>query len=123
MQRDFTYIDDVVEAVLRLIERPAVPDPNWSGSAPVPDSSSAPWRLYNVGNHRPIEVLEVVRLIEQAVGKPAVRELLPMQLGDVPATFADVDDLARDAGFAPNTPIEQGIERFVAWYLRYIAKP
>jgi UDP-glucuronate 4-epimerase len=122
MQRDFTYIDDVVESVLRLIDRPAVGDPNWSGLAPDPSRSSAPWHVYNIGNNNPVELLEVVRLIEQAIGKKAERELLPMQPGDVPATCADVDDLMRDVGFRPATPIADGIKRFIAWYRDYCVK-
>jgi len=119
MRRDFTYIDDVVEAVVRLIDRPPQGNPAWSGDAPDPASSSAPWRVYNIGNNRPIEVTEVVRLLEQALGKAAIRELAPMQPGDVPETRADVADLASVVGFAPKTPIEDGIERFVRWYLDY----
>ena len=101
MRRDFTYIDDVVEAVVRLVERAPAANPDWSGDAPDPGSSAAPWRVYNIGNNKPVEVLEVVRLLEQAIGKKAKRELLPMQPGDVPATYADVDDLMRDVGFRP----------------------
>jgi UDP-glucuronate 4-epimerase len=119
MRRDFTYIDDVVEAVVRLVERQPTGDPAWSGEVPDPSASPAPWRIYNIGNHTPVEVLEVVRLIEAAVGTPAVREYLGMQPGDVPATFADVGDLVRDVGFAPATPIEVGVRRFVEWFLEY----
>jgi UDP-glucuronate 4-epimerase len=119
MRRDFTYIDDVVQAVVRLIDRPAAGDQNWSGDAPDPSRSSAPWRVYNIGNHSPVEVLEVVEILEQAIGKKAVREMLPMQPGDVPATYADVDDLMRDVGFKPSTPIAEGITRFIAWYKQY----
>ena len=119
MRRDFTYIDDVVQAVVRLIDRPAQSDPNWSSDAPDPASSSAPWRVYNIGNNSPVELLDVVNLLEQALGKKAIRELMPMQPGDVPATFADVDDLMRDVGFKPSTPIAEGIARFVAWYQEY----
>jgi UDP-glucuronate 4-epimerase len=116
MRRDFTYIDDVVEAVVRLLPVPPTPNPDWSGDAPDPATSLAPWRLFNIGNSTPIEVLEVVRLIEQAVGKHAIREYLPMQPGDVPETYADVSDLERAVGFRPRTVIGEGIERFVAWY-------
>jgi UDP-glucuronate 4-epimerase len=119
MRRDFTYIDDVVEAVVRLIDKPPAGNPAWSGDAPDPATSRAPWRVYNIGNSRPVEVTEVVRLIEQAVGKPAIRELVPMQPGDVPETCADVGDLAAAVGFAPKTPIEEGIGRFVEWYREY----
>jgi UDP-glucuronate 4-epimerase len=118
MRRDFTYIDDVVESVVRLVDRP--PPRNSSPSAmPDPGSSSAPWRVYNIGNNKPIELLEVVRLLEKAIGKSAKRELLPMQPGDVPATYADVDDLAREVDFRPKTPISEGIGRFIEWYRSY----
>ena len=119
MRRDFTYIDDVVQAVVRLIDRPAAGDPNWSGDAPDPARSSAPWRVYNIGNNSPVELLDVVNLLEQAIGKKAIRELVPIQPGDVPATFADVDDLMREVGFKPSTPIAEGVARFVAWYKEY----
>ena len=119
MRRDFTYIDDVVQAVVRLIDRPAQSDPSWSSDAPDPASSSAPWRVYNIGNNSPVELLDVVSLLEQAFGKKAIRELMPMQPGDVPATFADVGDLMRDVGFKPSTPIAEGLARFVAWYQEY----
>ena len=119
MRRDFTYIDDVVEAVVRLVPKPAAPDPAWSGQAPDPATSAAPWHVYNIGNSQPVEVPEVVRLIEQAVGKPAIRELLPMQPGDVPETCADVSDLERAVGFRPKTPIGEGVRRFVDWFLRW----
>jgi len=119
MRRDFTYIDDVVEAVVRLVPKPAAPNPAWSGEAPDPATSRAPWHVYNIGNSQPVEVPEVVRLIEQAVGKPAVREFLPMQPGDVPETCADVADLERAVGFRPKTPIGEGVRRFVDWFLRW----
>jgi UDP-glucuronate 4-epimerase len=119
MRRDFTYIDDVVEAIARLIPRPPTPNPAWSGDAPDPATSRAPWRIYNIGNNHPVEVTEVVRLIEQAVGKPAVRELLPMQPGDVPETCADTTDLEREVGFRPGTPIGEGVRRFVDWFLQF----
>lgn len=119
MRRDFTYVDDVVESVVRLVERPPAGDPNWSGEAPDPGSSAAPWRVYNIGNNNPVELLEVVRLMEQAIGKQARRELLPMQPGDVPATYADVDDLMRELDFKPKTPIAEGIARFIEWYRAY----
>jgi UDP-glucuronate 4-epimerase len=116
MRRDFTYVDDVSEAVVRLIDRPAAGDASWSSGQPDPATSRAPWRIYNIGNHTPIEVPEVVRLIEEALGKTAIRELMPMQPGDVPATYADVDDLHRDVGFVPATSIADGVRRFVDWY-------
>ncbi|MGC2046210.1 MAG: NAD-dependent epimerase/dehydratase family protein, partial [Pseudolabrys sp.] len=119
MRRDFTYIDDVVESVVRLVSRPAAGNPNFSGARPDPGSSSAPWRVYNIGNNKPVELLEVVRLLEEAIGKKAKRELLPMQPGDVPATYADVDDLMREVGFKPSTAIVDGISLFVDWYRSY----
>jgi len=120
MRRDFTYVDDAVEAVVRLVRCPPVPNPAWSQNDPA--TSPAPWRIYNVGNSKPIEVTEVVRLIEGAIGKPAVRELLPMQPGDVPQTCADATDLERAVGFRPDTPIGEGIRRFVDWFLRFRQK-
>jgi UDP-glucuronate 4-epimerase len=119
MRRDFTYVDDVVEAVVRLVEHVPAANPQWSGEAPDPGSSVAPWRVYNIGNNNPIELLEVVRLLEDAIGMKAKRELAPMQPGDVPATYADVDDLMREVGFKPATPIKDGIERFIKWYRDY----
>ena len=119
MLRDFTYIDDVVESVVRLVDRPPAGNPAFSTASPDPASSSAPWRLYNIGNNKPVEVLEVVRLLEGTIGKKANRELVPMQPGDVPATYANVDDLMRDVGFRPSTPIGEGIARFIEWYRAY----
>jgi UDP-glucuronate 4-epimerase len=119
MKRDFTYIDDVVEAVVRLVDRIPAPNPRWSGDAPDPGSSSGPWRIYNIGNNNPVELLRVVTLLEATIGRPAKRELLPMQPGDVPETFADVDDLMRDVGFRPATPIDEGVHRFIEWYRSY----
>ena len=116
MRRDFTYVDDVTEAVVRLIDRAATGEPLWSADRPDPATSRAPWRVYNIGNHTPVEVTEVVRLIEEAVGKAAIRKLEPMQPGDVPETYADVDDLRRDVGFTPATPIGVGVKRFVDWF-------
>jgi UDP-glucuronate 4-epimerase len=119
MRRDFTYIDDVVESVVRLVDRAPSGNPKFSGASPDPGSSSAPWRVYNIGNNKPVELLEVVRLLEEAIGKKAKRELLPMQPGDVPATYADVDDLMRDVNFRPTTPIAEGIAKFIEWYRSY----
>jgi UDP-glucuronate 4-epimerase len=119
MQRDFTYVDDIVEGVMRVTDRVARPHPNWSGATPDPGSSCAPYRLYNIGNHQPVELQYFISTLEKCLGKQARRNLLPMQPGDVPATYADVDDLMEDVGFRPATPIEQGIERFVAWYRDY----
>jgi UDP-glucuronate 4-epimerase len=119
MRRDFTYVDDVVESIVRLVDRAPAGNPNYSGDAPDPGSSSAPWRVYNIGNNNPVELLEVVRLLEEKIGKKAIRELAPMQPGDVPATYADVDDLMRDVDFKPATPIAEGIGRFIEWYRFY----
>lgn len=119
MRRDFTYIDDVVEAVVRLIPIPAAPNPSWSGEAPDPASSSAPARIYNVGNSDPVEIIELVELIERAIGKSAKREPLPMQPGEVLETYADARDLEQVVGFRPNTPIAEGIRLFVDWFVNY----
>ena len=119
MRRDFTYVDDVVESVVRLVKKPPAGNSKFSGISPDPGLSSAPWRVYNIGNNKSVELLEVVRLLEEAIGKKAKRELLPMQPGDVPATYADVDDLMREVDFRPNTPIAEGIGRFIEWYRSY----
>ncbi|MCL4713439.1 MAG: NAD-dependent epimerase [Hyphomonadaceae bacterium] len=116
MARDFTYIDDVVEALVRVGERPAQPNPDWNGAAPDPASSTAPYRIYNIGNHAPVKLMDLIASIERATGKQAIKNFLPMQPGDVPSTYADVDDLARDVDFAPRTPIDLGVQKFVDWY-------
>jgi UDP-glucuronate 4-epimerase len=123
MRRDFTYIDDIVEAMERLLDRAPAGDPNWSSDAPDPSSSAAPWRLYNIGNNRSVEVVKVVDLLEIELGRTAVRDLVDMQPGDVPETCADIDDLMRAVGFAPATPIEVGIARFVSWYRDFYRSP
>lgn len=119
MARDFTYIDDIVEAVVRVGDRPAASNPAWDSGAPDPASSNAPYRLYNVGNHSPVKLTDFIAVVEDALGKKAIRNFLPMQPGDVRATFADIDDLTRDFGFSPKTPIEIGVGRFVEWYRGY----
>lgn len=119
MRRDFTYIDDIVEGVVRLIDCPPRPDPQWSGDAPDPGTSKGPYRIYNIGNNRPAELLDVIDMLEQCLGRKAIKTFLPMQPGDVPETFADIDDLVRDVGFRPNTPLHEGISRFVEWYREY----
>lgn len=119
MQRDFTYIDDIVEGVIRTADRVPAGDPAWDGDAPDPGTSYAPYRLYNIGNHSPVALEDFIATIENALGMKAERRLMPLQAGDVPATYADVDDLQRDVGFAPATPLATGIERFVAWYRDY----
>jgi UDP-glucuronate 4-epimerase len=119
MKRDFTYIDDIVEGIVRVLRRPATPNPDWRADAPDSATSRAPYRLYNIGNHSPVELSQFIEIIEDCLGKKAVKNLLPLQAGDVPISFADVEDLSRDTGFAPNTPIETGIARFVEWYQAY----
>ena len=119
MKRDFTYVDDVVEGVARLVERIPQPDPGWSGDEPDPGTSYAPYRIYNIGNNKPVELLYFIEVLEKALGKKAEKKLLPLQKGDVVETYADVDDLMRDVGFRPDTPVEEGIKRFVDWYRNY----
>jgi UDP-glucuronate 4-epimerase len=119
MRRDFTYIDDVIEAVVRVMDRIPGPASDWTGERPDPGTSSAPYRIYNVGNSQPVELMRLVEVLEACLGKKAKINLLPIQPGDVPATFADADDLARDVGFQPQTPIEEGVKRFVQWYREY----
>src|ERR1700722_9974596 len=119
MKRDFTYVDNVATAVVKLIDHPAQGNDAWSGDDPDPASSRAPWRIYNIGNHTPVDLMDVVRLLEQALGKTALKQLLPMQPGDVQATCADVDALQKAVGFAPNTPVADGIRRFIDWFRAY----
>ena len=118
-RRDFTYIDDIVEGVIRVLDRVATPDPDWSSDAPDPATSRAPYRLYNIGSHRPVELMRYIEVLEDCLGRKAIRNLLPMQPGDVPDTYADVEALVRDVGYQPATPIEVGVARFVAWYREY----
>lgn len=117
--RDFTYIDDIVEGVIRTLDHTAVPDPGYDPMAPNPATSDAPYRVYNIGNHQPVQLLRYIEVLEDALGIKAQRRLLPLQPGDVPDTFADVSALQRDTGYRPSTPIETGVERFVAWYRDY----
>lgn len=117
MQRDFTYIDDVVEGVVRAMD--SIPQPKNGESTKLEESSLVPYKLYNIGNNQPIQLLKLIEIIETCLGKKAIKNMLPMQPGDVPITYADVDDLIRDVGFKPNTPIEVGVERFVNWYRSY----
>jgi len=119
MRRDFTYIDDIVEGVIRVLDTVPQPNPAWSGTKPDPGTSKVPYRIYNIGNNQPVELLEFIRVLENSLGRKAERRLLPMQPGDVPETYADVDDLMRDVGFRPATPISVGIARFVEWYRSY----
>jgi len=119
MQRDFTYIDDIVEGVVRVMGRLPAPNPAWSGERPDPGTSYVPYKIYNIGNNQPVELNAFIATIESVLGRTAQKEFLDMQPGDVPATYADVDDLMADVGFKPATPIREGIERFVAWYTDY----
>lgn len=119
MQRDFTYIDDIVEGVVRVMERIPRPHPKWSGDKPDAATSCAAYQLYNIGNNNPVELMRFIEVIEQCLGKKAEKNLLPIQDGDVAATYADVDDLMADVGFKPSTPVEEGIKRFVEWYRSY----
>ena len=122
MKRDFTYIDDIVEGVVRLIDKVPEPDPDWCGDDPDSATSYAPYRLYNIGNNNPVDLMKFIGVLEDCLGKKAEKNLLPMQPGDVPETYADVDDLTEDAGFKPSTPIEEGIKKFVDWYREYYGK-
>lgn len=119
MERDFTYVDDVVEGLYRIGDLPATPNAAWSGQDPDPASSTAPWRVYNIGNNRPVQLLRLIEVLEESLGRKAVKIMLPMQPGDVPATYADIDDLTRISGFRPNTSIEEGVPHFVAWYREF----
>ncbi len=119
MIRDFTYIDDIVEGIVRVIDHPPKGNEKWSGMAPEPSSSKAPYKIYNIGNNNPVKLMDFITAIEKKLGKTAQKNLLPMQLGDVPATYADVSDLANDLNYKPNTPVEKGIGKFIDWYLDY----
>lgn len=119
MRRDFTYIDDIVEGMVRLLPLAARPDPQWNADTPDPASSSAPWRIYNIGNNQTVELNDFIAALEEALGRKARRELLPMQPGDVRATWADIDDLAAATGFAPLTPLKEGMAKFVSWFKDY----
>ena len=119
MRRDFTYVDDIVEGIVRVSDNTAAENPEWSSADPDPATSKAPYRVYNIGNNQPVELMHMIETLEKCLGKTADKNLLPMQPGDVPATFADVDDLVRDIDFKPATSIEDGIARFVEWYRDY----
>ncbi|MGB6606107.1 MAG: NAD-dependent epimerase [Steroidobacteraceae bacterium] len=118
-QRDFTYVDDIAEGVVRVAERPAQPDPGWNSAAPDPAASSAPWRLYNIGNNQPVQLMRYIELIEECLGRKALKNFLPLQPGDVPETSADIGDLIADVGYRPSTPVEVGVRRFVDWFCEY----
>jgi len=118
-RRDFTYIDDIVEGVVRVLDKIAAPNPDWSGDMPDSASSTAPYRLYNIGNNQPVELMHYIEVLEECLGKKAQKNMLPLQQGDVPATYADVADLVRDVGYKPDMSVEQGIANFVDWYKDY----
>jgi len=118
-RRDFTYIDDIVEGVIRTLDNVAQPNPAWSGDQPDPGTSKAPYRIYNIGSNRPVELLRYIEVLEDCLGKKAEKNLLPLQPGDVPDTYADVDALVEDVGYRPSTPVEEGVRRFVDWYRGY----
>jgi UDP-glucuronate 4-epimerase len=122
MQRDFTYIDDIVEGVVRVMDKPATPNPAWDGAAPDPGTSSAPYRLFNIGNNNPVMLTDFIGAIEKALGKTAERNLLPMQPGDVAATYANIEDLIDAVDYRPQTPVQVGIDNFVAWYMEHMHK-
>jgi UDP-glucuronate 4-epimerase len=119
MRRDFTYIDDIVEGVVRVMDTLPQPNPLWSGLDPDPGTSKTPYRVYNIGNNQPVELLHFIEVLETCLGRKVEKQLLPMQAGDVPETYADVDDLMRDVGFRPATSIDEGLARFVEWYRAY----
>ena len=119
MRRDFTYIDDIIEGVIRVLDKTPKPNPNYSEFDSDPGTSSAPYKIYNIGNNKPVELMHFIEALEAALGKKASKNMLPMQPGDVPETYADIDDLEKDTGFKPNTPIEVGISRFIEWYRSY----
>ena len=118
-KRDITYVDDIVEGIVRVLDRPAAGNPQWNADEPDPGSSNAPWRVYNIGNNSPVDLLDYIRALEEAFGRQAKLEMLPLQPGDVLDTYADVDDLVADFGYKPQTTLEQGVERFAAWYRSY----
>jgi UDP-glucuronate 4-epimerase len=118
-KRDFTYIDDIVEGVIRTLDKVAEPNPQWQGDEPDPSTSQAPYRLYNIGSNNPVDLLRYIEILEECLGKKAEKNLLPLQPGDVPDTYANVDALVEDVGYKPATPIEQGIANFVDWYRNY----
>ena len=119
MRRDFTYIDDIVEGVVRTSDKVASGNPDWNSDKPAPGTSKAPYRLYNIGNNNPVELMDLIETLERTLGKAATKHMMDIQPGDVPATYANVDDLARDVGFSPKTPIETGVAEFVRWYREY----
>ncbi len=123
MERDFTYIDDIVEGVVRVMHRTPQPNPDWDGQYPDPSSSPTPYKLYNIGNNNSVQLMHFIEALESCLGRSARKEFLPLQPGDVPKTYADVQDLMQDVGFQPNTPIEHGIQKFIHWYREYYHSP
>jgi UDP-glucuronate 4-epimerase len=121
-RRDFTYVDDIAQGVVRAMDRPAQPNTDWNGDEPDPGTSKAPYRLYNIGNNSPVELMRYIECIETNLGKKAQKNLLPLQAGDVPDTSADVSDLVREVGYKPATPVEEGVRRFIEWYVGYYGK-
>jgi UDP-glucuronate 4-epimerase len=119
MRRDFTYVDDIVEGIIRVIDNPPVGNSDWSGKTPDPSCSRAPYKIYNIGNSNPVELMDFIEAIEQALGKQAKKNMMPLQPGDVPATWADVSDLVEDLDYQPATTVQEGVERFIAWYKEY----
>ena len=122
LERDFTYIDDIVEGIVSIMDRIPSGNPHWNSDKPDPGTSIVAYRLYNIGNNNPVALMEFIDTIENVLGKKAKKEFLPMQPGDVPSTFADIEDLVSDIGFKPNTPIKAGIQKFVEWYIQYYNK-
>ena len=119
-RRDFTYIDDIVEGVIRVFDKTALPDKSWNGNKPNPGTSNAPWRLYNIGRSRPVELMDYITALEKALGRKAKMKMLPLQPGDVPDTYADVENLIKNFEYKPKTSVEEGVSNFVNWYLRYL---
>jgi UDP-glucuronate 4-epimerase len=119
MVRDFTYVDDVVEGIVKVLDQPAVPNPEWNGKSPDPATSTAPYRIYNIGNSRPVNLMRYIEVLETCLARKAVIDFQPMQPGDVPETCADTTELEKAVGYKPGTPIEVGVQRFVEWYLEY----
>jgi UDP-glucuronate 4-epimerase len=119
MKRDFTYVDDIVEGLVRVIDNAPKGNPNWTGKKPDPSCSKAPYKVYNIGNSNPVRLMDFIEAIEKTIGKTAKKNMLPLQMGDVPATWADVADLEKDLGYKPNTSIQDGIDRFIKWYRQF----
>jgi UDP-glucuronate 4-epimerase len=117
--RDFTYVDDIVEGIVRVLDKPAKPNPHWNGNNPDPATSKAPWRVYNIGNNNPVELMDYIEALENSLGIKAEKELLPLQPGDVPDTYADIDDLVEEFDYKPLMNVKQGVENFVVWYMKY----